>query len=72
MKRASFWIVVMMIRAFGSSSCRLSTLRRGVRVGRALLEAVVLPHRLVVEVLAVDDEEHLVDVRQLASRAARP
>ena len=25
MKRASFWIVVMMIRAPGSSSCRLST-----------------------------------------------
>ena len=34
---------------------------RRIRVGRALLEAVVLAHRLVVEVLAVDDEEHLVD-----------
>jgi len=34
----------------------------GVAVGGALLEAVVLLHRLVVEVLAIDHEEHLVDV----------
>jgi hypothetical protein len=58
---ASFWIVVMMMRAFGVLQLLLELGGRRVRVGRALLEAVVLAHRLVVEVLAVDDEEHLVD-----------
>jgi hypothetical protein len=66
MKRESFWIVVMMMRAFGSSSCFLQHRRGGVGVGRALLEAVVLAHGLVVQVLAVDDEQHLVDARQAA------
>jgi len=37
---------------------------RGVRVRGALLEAVVLTHRLVVEVLAIDHKQHLVDVGQ--------
>lgn len=36
----------------------------GVAVGGAFFEAVVLLHGLVVEVLAVDHEEHLVDVGQ--------
>ena len=45
--------------------------RRGVGVGRALLEAVVLAHRLVVEILAVDDEEHLVDVGELRGQLGR-
>ena len=35
------------------------------RVGRTLLESVVLAHGLVVEVFAVDDEQHLVDVGEL-------
>jgi hypothetical protein len=62
MKVESFWIVVMMIVAVGVLQLLLELdARRGVGVGRALLEAVVLLHRLVVEVLAVDDEEHLVD-----------
>ena len=37
--------------------------RRCIAVRRALLEAVVLLHRLVVEILAVDHEEHLLDLR---------
>ena len=41
-------------------------LGRPVGVGRALGEAVVLAHRLVVEVLAVHDEEHLVDALDAA------
>ena len=40
--------------------------RRGVRVRRALLEPLVLAHGLVVKVLAVDNEQHLVNVRQAA------
>ena len=39
---------------------------RGVRVRRPLLEPVVLPHRLVVQILAVNHEQHLVHVRQPA------
>ena len=39
--------------------------RRGVRVRGPLLEAVVLAHCLVVQVLAVNDEQHLVDAWQL-------
>ncbi len=40
--------------------------RRGcVRVCRALLEPVILTHRLVVEVLAIHDEQHLVHTRHL-------
>ncbi len=37
-------------------------------VGSTFLEAVVLFHGLVVEVLAVDDEEHLVDTFSLAAQ----
>ena len=36
----------------------------GIAVGSAFFEAVILFHGLVVEVLAVDHEKHLVDVRQ--------
>ena len=39
-------------------------LRRRIAVRRALLETVVLLHRLIIEILAVDDEEHLVDAGQ--------
>ena len=42
----------------------LEDVRRGVAVGAAFLEVVVFLHGLVVEVLAVDDEEHLVDIGQ--------
>lgn len=42
--------------------------RRCVGVGRTLLKAVVLLHGLVVEVLAVDDEEHLVDCGKRAGQ----
>ena len=41
--------------------------RRGVGVRGALLEPVVLPHGLVVEVLAIHDEQDLVDARQFRS-----
>ena len=44
---------------------------RRVRVRSSLLEAVVLLHRLVVEVLAVDDEQHLVDRGELAGELGR-
>ncbi len=40
-----------------------------VGVGRALFEPVVFLHGLVVQVLAVDDKEHLVDVGQLGREA---
>ena len=42
----------------------LKDVRRGVAVGTAFLEVVVFLHGLIVEVLAVDDEEHLVDIGQ--------
>ena len=41
---------------------------RGVGVGSTLLEAVVLTHGLVVEVLAVDDKEDLIYMREFASQ----
>ena len=41
---------------------------RGVGVGSTLLEAVVLTHGLVVEVLAVDDKKDLIDMRKFASQ----
>ena len=41
--------------------CRCRTARRRIRVGRAFLEPLVLAHRLVVEILAVDDEQDLLD-----------
>ena len=37
----------------------------GVAIRRALFKAVVFFHRLIIQVLAVYDEQHLVDVRQL-------
>ena len=37
----------------------------GVTVRRALFKAVVFLHRLIIQVLAVYDEQHLVDIRQL-------
>ena len=37
----------------------------GVTVRRALFKAVVFLHRLIIQVFAVYDEQHLVDVRQL-------
>ncbi len=37
----------------------------GVAVRRALFKAVVFLHRLIIQVFAVHDEQHLVDVRQL-------
>ena len=45
--------------------------RRRVRVGSTLLEPLVLTHRLVVEVFAIHDEQHLVDLRQLAGQLRR-
>ena len=39
--------------------------RRGcIAVRRALFEAVVLFHRLIVEILPVHDEEHFIDIRK--------
>jgi hypothetical protein len=57
----SFWIVVTMICASRVSELALQHRGGRVRVRRALLEAVVLEHGLVVEVLAIDDEQHLAD-----------
>ena len=49
----------------------LQDLRRGARIRRALLEAVVFLHRLIVEVAAVDDEEHLLHLRHLRGEERR-
>ena len=38
--------------------------RRRIAVRRALFKAVVLPHRLIVKILAINHEEHLVDIRK--------
>jgi len=38
--------------------------RRGIGVGRPFLEALVLLHGLVVQILAIHHEQHLVDLRQ--------
>ena len=46
----------------------LQDCRGGIAVRRALLKAVVFLHRLVVQVLAVNDEQHLVDVVQLGGK----
>ena len=54
--------------ALGVLYLRLQLLGRGVAVGCALLESVVLLHRLVIEVFSIDHEHHLVDVWQLASQ----
>ena len=37
----------------------------GIGVGGALLESVVFAHRLVVQILSVNDEKHLVDIGQI-------
>ena len=44
---------------------------RRVRVRGSLLEPVVFPHGLVVEVLAVNNEQHLVDPRHLGRELGR-
>ena len=49
----------------------LQDCRGGIAVCRALLKAVVLLHRLVVQILAVNDEQHLVDVVQLGGQLRR-
>ena len=49
----------------------LQDCRGGIAVRRALLKAVVLLHRLVVQILAVNDEQHLVDVVQLGGQLRR-
>lgn len=38
---------------------------RGIAVGSSLLESIVFPHRLVVQILSIDDEEHLRDIGEL-------
>ncbi len=45
--------------------------RARIAVGRLALEFVVLAHRLVVEVFAVNHEQHLVDVGQSARQLRR-
>ena len=49
----------------------LQYLRGSIAVGSALLEAIVLLHRLVVQILAIDDEKNLVDIRQAGSKPRR-
>ncbi len=45
--------------------------RRRVAVCRALFEAVVFFHRLVIKVFAVDDKQHLINIRQGGSQLRR-
>src|SRR5574344_514948 len=45
--------------------------RRGVAVGSPPFETVILLHRLIVEVFAVNDKQHLVDKRQFCSQLSR-
>lgn len=45
--------------------------RTRIAVGRSALELVVLAHGLIVEVFAIDHEQHLVDVRQFARQLRR-
>ena len=56
------------IRVFHLS---LQDCRRGVAVRRTLFKAVILFHGLIVEVFAVNHEQHLVDIRQLRSQSCR-
>ena len=44
---------------------------RGVAVGRAFLEAVVLLHGLVIQILAVYHKQHLVDIVQFGGKLRR-
>ena len=55
------------------AACQLSAqdVGAGVAVGGAFLKAVVLLHRLVVQVLAVDDKHHLVDEVELRGQPCR-
>ena len=45
--------------------------RRCVAVGRAFFKAVVFSHRLIVEVFSIDDEKHLVDIRERRRKLRR-
>ena len=49
----------------------LQNRRRGVAVGSSLFKAVIFPHRLIVQILAVHNEKHFVDVVQLGSKLRR-
>ena len=64
----SFWIVVMMIAGVRVLELPLQDGGGRVGVGGALLESLVLAHRLVVEVLAVHHEHDL--ARHSGSRLA--
>ena len=44
---------------------------RGVAVGRAFLEAVVLLHGLIIQILAVYHKQHLVDIVQFGGKLRR-
>ena len=45
--------------------------RRGITVGRALFETVILLHGLIVQVLTVYHEQHLADIRQVCDKLGR-
>ena len=49
----------------------LQNRRRGVAVGSSLFKAVIFLHRLIVQILAVHNEKHFVDVVQLGSKLRR-
>jgi hypothetical protein len=49
----------------------LQHLRRGIAVGRALLEAVVFAHRLIVEVFAIHHEQDFIDTVQPRGKLRR-
>ena len=43
----------------------------GIRIGGSLLEPFILPHGLIIQVLAINDKQHLVDVRQSTRQLCR-
>ena len=49
----------------------LQDCRRGVAVGSSLFKAVIFLHRLIVQILAVHDKKHLVDVIQFRGKLRR-
>ena len=49
----------------------LQDCRRGVAVGRTFFKSVVFLHRLIVQILAVHDKKHLVDVIQFRGKLRR-
>ena len=49
----------------------LQNRRRGVAVGSSLFKAVIFLHRLIVQILAVHDKKHLVDVIQFRGKLRR-